>query len=95
MKQKIRIWKLGSLEHKILPTKEAVEKLAGIVLGWDRETTLDLVWGPDLELVQLDVDSNTIDLLVTDGAVRLPPEPKTKPNRLRRLARRLFAWRSV
>lgn len=51
----IRLWKLGSLEHKVAPTKEAVATLAKILKdhrdnGGDN---LDLIWGPDIEVLLL------------------------------------------
>jgi len=48
----IRIFKLGSLEHKIAPTKAAAAKLAGILGNNVGGGTMDLVWGPDIELVE-------------------------------------------
>ena len=48
----IRIFKLGSLEHKIAPTKAAAAKLAQILGNNVGGGTMDLVWGPDLELVE-------------------------------------------
>lgn len=58
---KYRIWKLGSLEHKIAPTQAAAKKLADIILnadhtikvtkeGLDDGETLNIIWGPDLEV---------------------------------------------
>ena len=40
------IYKLGSLEHNIIPTKEAFEKLKQAFLDNPRT----LVWSPDLEV---------------------------------------------
>ena len=48
----IRIFKLGSLEHKIAPTKAATAKLAQILGNNVGGGTMDLVWGPDIELVE-------------------------------------------
>jgi len=48
----IRIFKLGSLEHKIAPTKAAASKLSSILQNNVGGGTLDLVWGPDLELIE-------------------------------------------
>ena len=47
----IRIFKLGSLEHKIAPTKAAAAKLAQILGNNVGGGTMDLVWGPDIELI--------------------------------------------
>ena len=48
----IRIFKLGSLEHKIAPTKAAAAKLAQILGNNVGGGTMDLVWGPDIELIE-------------------------------------------
>jgi hypothetical protein len=48
----IRIFKLGSLEHKIAPTKAATAKLASILGNNVGGGTMDIVWGPDLELIE-------------------------------------------
>lgn len=48
----IRIFKLGSLDHKIMPTKKATSKLASILESNTNVGTLDLIWGPDIELVE-------------------------------------------
>ena len=48
----IRIFKLGSLEHKIAPTKAAASKLSSILQNNVGGGTLDLVWGPDIELIE-------------------------------------------
>lgn len=48
----IRIFKLGNLEHKIAPTKAATAKLASILQNNVGGGTMDLVWGPDIELLE-------------------------------------------
>jgi hypothetical protein len=48
----IRIFKLGSLEHKIAPTQAAASKLSSILQGNVGGGTMDLVWGPDIELIE-------------------------------------------
>jgi hypothetical protein len=48
----IRIFKLGSLEHKIAPTQAAASKLSSILQANVGGGTMDLVWGPDLELIE-------------------------------------------
>lgn len=48
----IRIFKLGSLEHKIAPTKAATAKLAEILGNNVGGGTMDLIWGPDIELIE-------------------------------------------
>lgn len=48
----IRIFKLGNLEHKIAPTKGAASKLASILQNNVGGGTMDVVWGPDIELIE-------------------------------------------
>lgn len=48
----IRIFKLGSLEHKIAPTTAAAGKLSSILQNNVGGGTMDLVWGPDIELIE-------------------------------------------
>jgi hypothetical protein len=48
----IRIFKLGSLEHKIAPTPAAASKLSNILQNNVGGGTMDLVWGPDIELLE-------------------------------------------
>lgn len=48
----IRIFKLGSLEHRIAPTKAATAKLASILGNNVGGGTMDLIWGPDIELLE-------------------------------------------
>jgi len=48
----IRIFKLGSLEHKIAPTRAATAKLASILENNVGGGTMDLIWGPDIELIE-------------------------------------------
>ena len=45
----IRLWKLGSLEHEIFPTQEAVNRLADILLSNPGGGAFDLIWGPELD----------------------------------------------
>lgn len=48
----IRIFKLGSLEHKIMPTDLVAAKLANILESNTEAGTIDLIWGPDIELIE-------------------------------------------
>lgn len=45
----IRLWKLGDLEHKILPTKSAIDRLRNILASNVGGGTMDLVWGPEID----------------------------------------------
>lgn len=46
----IRIWKLGSLEHRIFPTDAAIAKLSNILLNHVAGGAMDFIWGPDLTI---------------------------------------------
>jgi hypothetical protein len=48
----IRLWTLGDFEHKILPTKEGVQKLRNILASNVGGGVLDLVWGPELKFTE-------------------------------------------
>jgi hypothetical protein len=48
----IRIFKLGNLEHKIVPTRAAAAKLSEVLENHTGAGTMDMVWGPDIELVE-------------------------------------------
>ncbi len=52
----IRIWKLGNLAEKILPTDAAIAKLSDILLNNVGGGSMDLIWGPDLELSETSTD---------------------------------------
>lgn len=44
----IRLWKLGNLEHKILPQRGAIDRLRNILASNVGGGTMDLVWGPEI-----------------------------------------------
>lgn len=46
----IRIFKLGSLEHKIAPARGAASKLKNVLQNHTGAGTIDIVWGPDIEM---------------------------------------------
>lgn len=48
----IRIFKLGSLEHQIAPTRAGAAKLAEVLESHTGVGTMDFVWGPDIELIE-------------------------------------------
>ena len=45
----IRLWKIGDLDNKILPTKGAINKLRNILASNVGGGTMDLVWGPEID----------------------------------------------
>ena len=48
----IRIFKLGNLQEKIAPTRAAASKLSAILQNNVGGGTMDLVWGPDIEILE-------------------------------------------
>jgi hypothetical protein len=46
----LRIWKLGNLDHKIMPRAKAFDKLREALEEWDGYSTMDFMWGPDLQV---------------------------------------------
>lgn len=52
----IRIWKLGSIEHKIFPTDAAIAKLSNILLNHVAGGAMDFIWGPDLTIEETSTD---------------------------------------
>ena len=45
----IRLWRIGDLDNKILPTKGAINKLRNILASNVGGGTMDLVWGPEID----------------------------------------------
>ena len=45
----VRLWTVGNLDHKIIPTKAAINKLRDILASNVGGGTMDLVWGPELQ----------------------------------------------
>lgn len=52
----IRLWKLGSLDHKILPTEAAIARLADMLMNNVGGGSIDLIWGPELQLQETSTD---------------------------------------
>ena len=48
----IRIFKIGNLEYKIAPTRTAVAKLNEALQANVGGGTVDIIWGPDIELIE-------------------------------------------
>lgn len=49
-KKYIRLWKLGSMEHGIIPTQKEFEKLTNLLKDWDGKSTVDIIWADTLSL---------------------------------------------
>lgn len=61
--KKLRIWKLGSLEYNIVPSKESVELFRSFI---ENNEVTDIIWSPDVELLEVDLEDDDINLVV-DG----------------------------
>tara|TARA_B100002019_G_scaffold181607_1_gene156783 strand:+ start:1066 stop:3066 length:2001 start_codon:yes stop_codon:yes gene_type:complete len=48
----IRLWTVGSLDHKILPNKAVINKLRNILASNVGGGTMELVWGPELSYTE-------------------------------------------
>jgi hypothetical protein len=48
----IRLWTIGSLDHKILPNKAVINKLRNILASNVGGGTMELVWGPELSYTE-------------------------------------------
>lgn len=61
--KKLRIWKLGSLEYNIVPSKESVELFRSFI---ENNEVTDIIWSPDVELLEVDLEDDDTNLVV-DG----------------------------
>lgn len=52
----IRVWKVGSLEHRIIPPESVLLRLAKMLTQNIGGGVMDLVWGPDIDLLQTNTD---------------------------------------
>lgn len=64
---KIRLWKLGSLEHRIMPTQQGLNKLRNIL----KESTaksgeIDIVWGPELNVELIEIEDDVKNYIVNE-----------------------------
>lgn len=67
---KIRLWKLGNIEHRIAPTSGGVQKLADALKVLNEEGG-DLIWGPDLEVVTVEGEADIIVSHLEDGTQKI------------------------
>jgi hypothetical protein len=67
----VRIWKLGSLEHRIYPTQEAINKLQECLNKWDGKSDLNLIWGPELSMEQHLVSEDGINAIISSPDVKI------------------------
>ncbi len=64
---KIRLWKLGSLEHRIMPTQQGLNKLRNVL----KESTaksgeIDIVWGPELNVELIEIEDDVKNYIVNE-----------------------------
>lgn len=55
---KVRVWKLGNIEAKLAPNPAAAATLADILGSSVGGGTVDIVWGPDIELIESNTDAH-------------------------------------
>lgn len=48
----VRLWRLGSFEYKVFPSREAINKLRETLANIGSGDVMDIIWGPDLEFVE-------------------------------------------
>jgi len=60
---KIRLWKLGNLEYRIMPTDKAYQHLVDALMKRDPDKDFELIWDPAIEVIQLDAESNDIEVV--------------------------------
>ncbi len=48
----VRLWTIGDLDHKIVPTKAVINKLRDILASNVGGGTMDMVWGPELKFTE-------------------------------------------
>ncbi len=53
---KVRVWKLGNIEAKLAPNPAAAQTLASILGSSVGGGAVDIVWGPDIELIESSTD---------------------------------------
>lgn len=49
----IRVWRLGSLEHRIPADPKAIDRLAELLAAASEGQDLDIVWGPDIDVLEM------------------------------------------
>ncbi len=70
---KIRIWKLGVIDgpNSILPTRQAIERLRDIVAEIPEEGIHNIIWGPELNVIELgndtEIENYVVETVTTHG----------------------------
>lgn len=68
---RIRLWKIGSLEHNVYPTEDAIQRLADGIQSLNSDGGGDLIWGPDLTVEAVDGDLDLIIEQLENGEQRI------------------------
>lgn len=66
---RIRLWTMGSLEHKINPTKKAIDKFTQALAKCEvhiKETGEDanLIWGPEVSVQEVKISEEDMDFII-------------------------------
>lgn len=56
---KVRVWKIGNFEYKMAPTQASASLLKSILGTSTGAGTTDIIWGPDIELIETNSDTST------------------------------------
>jgi len=77
---KIRLWKLGSLEHKILPTQKRIQEFRDVLKEWtEKDGEYDLVWGPEITVELVEIEDDVKNYIVNEeGKLELVEPDKDK-----------------
>lgn len=62
----VRVWKLGSLEHRIWPNEVAINRFVNILCSQKPGEDLDIVWGPAVDVTELR-DTGKVEVVAGPG----------------------------
>lgn len=68
---KIRVWKLGSIEHNILPNAAAIDKFKNTLQETINNGGGDIIWGPDISVEMFELDQDVKNYILKDGKLEL------------------------
>lgn len=67
----LRLWKLGSLDHKLYPTQETIDRLAELLMSINTNEDVDLIWGPDLTVEEHILSEGDLNVVANSPHVRI------------------------
>jgi hypothetical protein len=79
--RRLRIWKLGSLEHKVFPTGEAIRALAEMLANTIDGGDIDIIWGPDISCEEHYLSDEDISVILKDPTVQIIPSKVHLPDK--------------